>query len=201
MLCYGLTGGIGSGKSTVRAMFAERGAATFDADGIGRELLAGSAPLLERVKARFPGCVDQTGLDRKRLAAIVFSDAEARRWLEDELHPAILAEFLRRREALAQPHPAVCLLEGALLMESRTPFPLAGLIVVWAPWQSRLERLALRDGFDRTQAEARLQAQLSQAEKMARATFLIDNGGTLQNTRQQVLQVWDQLSREARGEP
>lgn len=186
MLTYGLTGGIGTGKSTIAAMFREKGVPVFDADELGRQLLR-TSNLAKQVLERFPGCADSQGrVDRQKLAEEVFSRENSRRTLEELLHPAILDEFEKQKSLVARPHPAYCLLEGAVLMESRTDFSLAGMIVVTAPVETRLERLQKRGGIDEAQLRRRMQAQLPQHEKILAATHLIDNGDGLDETRAQV---------------
>lgn len=199
MLTYGLTGGIGTGKSTVAAMFREQGVPVFDADDLGRQLLATTA-LAAQVLRRFPDCADSDGrVDRRKLADHVFNDEESRRALEDLLHPAILDEFEKQKSRVAPPQPAYCLLEGAVLLESRTDFSLAGMIVVTAPLQTRLERLKQRDGNDEEQLRRRMAAQLPQDEKIRAATHLIDNGDGLEKTRDQVEALAARLAGENGG--
>jgi len=199
MLTYGLTGGIGTGKSTVAAMFREQGVPVFDADDLGRQLLA-TAGLAAQVLRRFPDCTDSGGrVDRRKLADQVFADEESRRELEDLLHPAILEEFERQKSQVSRPQPVYCLLEGAVLLESRTDFSLAGMIVVTAPLQTRLERLKQRDGSDEEQLRRRMAAQLPQDEKVLAATYLIDNGDGLEETRSQVEALVARLAEENGG--
>ncbi len=200
MLVYGLTGGIGAGKSVVREMFAARAIPTFDADEIGRKLLEGDLALVREVLRVFPGCENSSQrLDRQALAVRVFSDAAARRRLEDLLHPAILVRFRLELERLPCPRPAFCVLEGALLGDTRTRFPLAGLIVVTAPVALRLQRACERSGADPASARARLEAQRPQAEKLARATHWIDNSGSLQDTERQFWSVLASIQKECGG--
>jgi dephospho-CoA kinase len=209
MLVYGLTGGIGSGKSTVARLFAELGAVCLDADTLGHRLLLPDRPEGRAVAARFPDCLGPDGrLDRRALGARVFADREERAWLEERLHPAIRRELDEALAGLARPRPACCLVEGAVLLESRTRFRLCGLVVVHAPRSVRLERLGVRDGLPPAALEARLAAQLSPALKALRGTLLIDNGGSLADTRARVVRAWRSLGRECalppvpeRGEP
>jgi dephospho-CoA kinase len=196
MLTYGLTGGIGTGKSTVAEMFRERGIPVFDADDLGRQLLA-TENLAAQVLERFPNCGDAQGrVDRQKLAEEVFSREESRRALEDLLHPAILDEFEKQKSRVARPQPAYCLIEGAVLIESRTDFSLAGMIVVTAPVQTRLERLKKRDGADENNLRRRMEAQMPQHEKILAATHLIDNGDGLEETRSQVATLAARLAAE-----
>jgi len=199
MLTYGLTGGIGTGKSTVAAMFREQGVPVFDADDLGRQLLA-TGSVAQRVLKLFPGCTDSHGgVDRRKLAEEVFSRDESRLALEDLLHPAILEEFEKQKRQVSRPELSYCLLEGAVLLESRTDFSLAGLIVVTAPLQTRLERLKQRDGSDEEHLRRRMAAQLPQDQKVLAATYLIDNGDGLDETRSQVEVLVARLAEENGG--
>lgn len=199
MLTYGLTGGIGTGKSTVAAMFRQRKVPVLDADDLGRQLLSGGE-LAARVLRRFPDCAAAPGrVDRGKLAERVFSDGISRKHLEDMLHPAILNEFEKLKEQVPRPRPACCLIEGAVFLESRTDFGLAGLIVVTAPLQTRLDRLEKRDGKDAGQLRRRISAQLPQHEKIQAATHVIDNAGGLESTRRRVEEVAALLQAENGG--
>jgi dephospho-CoA kinase len=204
MLTYGLTGGIGSGKSTVAAMFGEYGVPSFDADELGRQILAGDAAIGREVLGKYPDCTQSDGsIDRQKLGQIVFSDPAARSWLEDLLHPAIWSEFLTRQQRLPRPRPSACLIEGAVLLESRSRVwreaPFAGLIVVTAPTAVRIDRLRNRDGTNEEQIKARMAAQLPQHEKVLHANCVIDNGGNLDQTREQVRTAQTVLMREIGG--
>lgn len=202
MLMIGLTGGIGAGKSTVGTMFQQRGLPVLDADAIGRALTEDGTALAGRVARRFPGCArGSVSLDRDRLARHIFDDATARAWLEDLLHPAILEAVTERARAYPAPRPPCCLLEGAVLVESRTAFPLAGLVVVTAPLVLRRRRLAERDHLDEEQIERRLAAQAPEHEKILGATHLIDNGGLPDATRRRVERVHAILMQEHGGTP
>ena len=200
MLVYGLTGGIGAGKSVVREMFAASAIPTFDADEIGRKLLEADLALVREVLRMFPGCENANqSLDRQALAVRVFSDPAARRRLEDLLHPAILSRFRLELERLPRPRPVFCVLEGALLGDTRTRFPLVGLIVVTAQAALRLQRASERPGADPNSAQARLEVQRPQAEKLARATHWIDNSGSLQDTERQFRCVLASIQKECGG--
>jgi dephospho-CoA kinase len=203
MLTYGLTGGIGSGKSTVGKMFAALAVPVFDADAIGRTLLSSDTALAGAVRQRFPGCGKPNGIDRLALARQVFADDRARAALEALLHPAILEEFCLQRDALPRGPglPPYCLLEGALLGDTATPYPLAGLVLVTAPEALRRRRVATRDGLDDAGFQARRDAQRPAHEKLLMATHTIDNCGTLEDTRQRVIAVHRLLLEECGGEP
>jgi len=194
MRVVGLTGGIASGKSTVSAMFRDLGADVIDADAVARDVVAPGTPGLEEVARRFPGVVDASGrLDRAALGTRVFADAEERRALEAILHPRIRQEVARRTEALARAGVRVVLYDAALLIENGLDRGLDGVILVSAPEAAQRARLAARDGLDEDAISARLAAQMPLAEKRAHATWVVDNGGPLEETRAQVRWIWEQI--------
>jgi len=204
MLTYGLTGGIGSGKSTVAEMFREKGIPTFDADELGHELLAAGGPLAASILTRHPDCKTSSSLiDRRKLALKVFSSPDERRWLEDLLHPAIWKAFTVQRELLPRPRPPACLLEGALLVESRSHdfrmAGLAGLLVVTAPVAIRLRRLQVRDKTSREHLENRLAAQLPEHDKILAANYLVDNSKEADDTLRQVQKIYSLIIQECGG--
>jgi dephospho-CoA kinase len=196
MRVVGLTGGIASGKSTVSAMFRELGAPVIDADAVARDVVEPGTAGLAEVARRFPGVVDATGrLDRAELGRRVFADAAERRALEAILHPRIREEVARRLEALARAGATVALYDAALLIENGLHRGLDGVIVVFAPESVQRSRLAARDGLDEAAITARLAAQLPLADKRAHATWVVDNGGPLDETRAQVLKIWEEIRR------
>ena len=196
MRVVGLTGGIASGKSTVSAMFRELGAPVIDADAVARDVVEPGTAGLAEVARRFPGVVDATGrLDRVELGRRVFADATERRALEAILHPRIREEVARRLEALARAGATVALYDAALLIENGLHRGLDGVIVVFAPESVQRSRLAARDGLDEAAITARLAAQLPLADKRAHATWVVDNGGPLGETRAQVLKIWEEIRR------
>jgi len=196
MVAVALTGGIGSGKSTVAALLVQRGAALVDADAIAREVVEPGQPTLAALVDRFgPQVLDRDGrLDRPALAAAAFADDAARADLDAITHPAINDEFTRRlRDA---PRGAIVICDVPLLAESAQArgrgYPL--VIVVEAPEAVRLARLEQR-GIPRVDAERRIAAQASDAERRALATHVIDNGGDLDTLERQVDAVWADLLR------
>jgi dephospho-CoA kinase len=189
MLIYGITGGIGSGKSTVAGLIEQQGFLVFNADAIGRELLGKRSALTKKVLRNFPTVALKDGaIDRRKLGELVFADSRARETLEGLTHPAIWREFLTRIEALESP-PVVCFLEAALLADCEVPVPLAGLLLVTAPLPVRIRRVRKRDGISREQALARVRAQSSDEQKMLKATHVIDNGRSPADTKHQVEEV------------
>ena len=194
MRVVGLTGGIASGKSTVSAMFRELGAQIIDADQVARDVVEPGTRGLEEVARRFPGVVDETGrLDRAALGRRVFSDPGERRALEAILHPRIREEVARRTEALTRAGVKVVLYDAALLIENGLHRGMDGVIVVFVPEAVQRARLAARDGLDEAAVTARLAAQLPLAEKRAHATWVVDNSGSLDETRAQVRQIWEEI--------
>ncbi len=195
----GLTGGIGSGKSTVAAMLAEAGIPVVDADQLARAAVAPGTPGLEAVRARFgPGILDAGGaLDRPALGRLVFADAAARRDLEAIVHPEVArlsqAAFA---ELEAEGHPAA-VYDVPLLFETGREGEFDMTVVVSAPPAEQRARIQARDGTDAEAAQARIDAQMPLAEKVRRADLVIDNGGSLQETRRQVDELIENLKGRA----
>lgn len=203
VLVVGLTGGIGSGKSTVARMLAAKGAVVIDADELAREVVEPGTDVFRRVVERFgPDVVAPDGtLDRPALARIVFADAVARRDLERITHPAIGA-LMAERMAEQAGTDNVVVLDVPLLVESgRTG--MAGVIVVDCPEEVAVARLVAQRGMDPDDARRRMAAQASRTERLARADFVIDNSGSLDALQEQVERAWawiEGLRREAAPE-
>ena len=199
----GLTGGIGSGKSTVAGLLRTKGATVVDADEVARAVVEPGEPALAALVERFgPGILDPDGcLDRPALAAIAFADEDGRKALGEITWPAIGEEFERQiREA---PADAIVICDVPLLVESKAAAarPYMAVIVVEAPLDLRLDRLEIR-GVPRDDAERRMAAQATDDERREVATHLIDNGGELDSLARQVDEVWaDLLTREPSPEP
>ncbi|MGD0833654.1 MAG: dephospho-CoA kinase [Candidatus Dormibacteria bacterium] len=193
MLTIGLTGGIATGKSTVAAMLVARGAALVDADVIAREVVEpGSAGLAAVADAFGPEVLTQAGaLDRERLAGVVFADPESRRRLEAVTHPLIQARIATRVAEAAAAGPPLIAVDIPLLFEGgRTAgFP-DGILLVYADASTQVERLHRRDGMSTADARRRLDAQLPIEGKRIAATWVIDNSGSLEETRALVAQWW-----------
>jgi len=202
MLRIGLTGGLASGKSTVAAFFCELGAFHVDADRIAHELLAPGGGAEREVIGRFGGGIvsDNGAIDRKTLAAIVFSDPQALADLNAIVHPKVREEFARRiadHESGASP-AEVALVDAALLVESGIHRDLDALIVVACPEETQIARAVARGGLTAAEARARVAAQAPLAQKLAVADHIVDNGGSLDATKRQVRSLWDEL-RGGRG--
>jgi len=194
MLVFGLTGNIGTGKSTVARLFAERGVPVIDADQVAREVVAPGTPGLAEVVARFPAVLTASGeLDRKALADRVFADAQERAALNAILHPRIGAEVRARLDRLAARGAPIAIYEAALIVENGLHHGLDGLIVVNAPVEEQIRRLRARDGMTEEEARARIRAQLPAQEKVKAADFVIENTGATELLRAQVARVADTL--------
>lgn len=185
MLVVGLTGGIGSGKSTVSALLAERGAVIVDADAIHRENMSPGGRVHDAVLARF-GTVD-----RPTLASIVFGDPAALADLNALTHPAVGAVIAERLAEQAATDNVV-VLDIPLLVEGRNGggYPLAGVIVVDAPVDVAVRRLVEQRGMDEADARARIAAQATREQRLAAADFVVDNRGSLDDLRSEVDRCW-----------
>jgi dephospho-CoA kinase len=183
----GLTGGIGSGKSTVAKLIAERGVPVLDADQLAREVVEPGRPALAEVAAAWPEAIGPDGkVARKRLADIVFADPAQRLRLEAIMHPRIQALADERLDDLAKKGHGLAIYEASLLVESGRYKDFDGLVVVTASPETQLERVLARGGLAAAEAQARIDAQLPLLAKVRVATHLIDNDGDLDATSAQV---------------
>jgi dephospho-CoA kinase len=200
VLVIGLTGGIGSGKSTVSALLAAKGAVVVDADEVVREQQRPGTPVFDAMVERFgPGIVGAGGaLDRAAVADIVFADPQALEDLNNIVHPAVGAEIARRMEALSSTD-AVVVLDVPLLVEASRGYPLAGLLVVDVDPDIAVERLVMQRGMTEEDARSRMSRQASREERRARADVVIDNRGTPSDLARQVDAVWDWIERLRAG--
>jgi dephospho-CoA kinase len=196
----GLTGGIGSGKSTVAGLLAAKGAVIVDADLIARQVVEPGSPVLERLAERFGADVvgPDGRLDRPRLAERAFVDDASRRDLDAITHPAIGEEFLR--QVAAAPAGAVVVHDVPLLVESKNPAQYRGVIVVEAPRALRLARLESR-GIAVDDAERRMAQQATDEERRKIATWVLDNAGDLDALAAQIEKIWPELVVFAATEP
>jgi dephospho-CoA kinase len=197
MLRVGLSGGIGSGKSTVARALADRGAIVIDADAIAREVVEPGTPGLAAVVDRFgPGILDGAGrLDRPALAALVFDDAAARADLNAIVHPRVAAETARR--IAAAPADSVIVIDVPLLVEAaRSGYDV--VVIVEAPEDVRLRRLVGR-GMSPEDARRRMAAQASDAERRRVADVVLDNSGTPEALERQIDVLWAQLTAPRRA--
>lgn len=191
MRIVGVTGGIGSGKSTVARLLGARGARVQDADRVVRELYAGGE-LPAAIEAAFgPGMLDEAGaVDRAALARVAFAGEENRKALEEMVHPAVRRTILERIEAWREEgFDGVAVIDAALLIEANSPYPLDSLVVVVADPERRIERLAGR-GVPEDEARRRMAAQLSDEEKARHADHVIENSGSLEDLERAVEALW-----------
>lgn len=189
----GLSGGIGSGKSTVAKILADLGATVIDADAIARKVVEPGTSAFEAIKSQFGSEVvtDDSGLDRQALANLVFSDRDKLQVLESIVHPAVVAEVARIR---AQVSPnSVVVYDTPLLAEKGMAKDFEKVIMVTAPLTDRIDRLLAR-GLGLEDVENRIANQMSDPERIAISDFHIANDGSLADLRTQVEQVWSQLT-------
>lgn len=187
MYIVAITGGIGSGKTTVANQFAELGIEVVDADVIAREVVEPDSPALAAIAAHFgPWVIDEQGrLDRRQLRERVFSDPSAKEWLNALLHPLVRSEMLRQCANTRSPY---CLLVVPLLVENRLLNLANRVLVIDVDEETQIERTCRRDGVDRAQAEAILLAQASRTERLAAADDVLDNQHeTSEAIRQRIL--------------
>jgi len=192
MRLIGLTGGIGSGKSTVARSLMRRGAALVDADLLAREVVEPGNPALAEIVAEFgPSVLRPDGrLDRPALGAIVFADAARRARLNAITHPRVGVLMQSRvAEALASDAPLV-VVDVPLLFEGSRQSQFEGVMLVWVPAELQLRRLVERDGMGEDEARARIAAQMPIDEKRPLATWVVDNSGAPEDTEQQVDAWW-----------
>jgi dephospho-CoA kinase len=196
MLTVGLTGGIGSGKSTVAKILAELGAPSFDADKVGHDIYSPGGPAYQDVIAAFgPTIVAPDGtIDRKKLGPIVFADPAQLKRLESIVHPRM---FERMRGMVAQMRgdgvKAPIVIEAAILIEAKWQPLFDEIWLVMAPRERVIERVELERGLKREQTEARIKAQLSDDERRKHSSLVIDNSGTIEDLRAKVGVLWQEL--------
>jgi dephospho-CoA kinase len=198
VLLVGLTGGIGSGKSTVASMLEELGAVVFDADVLAREAVAPGTPGHDQVVERFGPNVLLPGgdLDREALASIVFADPAARRDLEAIVHPEVRRVFAEGCERY-DGTDAVVVFSAPLLVETGMHTAFDVLVVVSAPVETQVERLMRRRGMSEDAIRARIDAQLPLEVKAEAADVIVDNEGSLEALRGQVGRLWADLRQRA----
>ena len=194
MLTIGLTGGIGSGKSTVSEILEEKGAVVIDADRIVRELQQPGQPVFQAMVEEFgDGIVAPDGaLDRQAVADIVFDDPEALKRLNAIVHPAVGAAMAERLAALAETD-SIVVLDNPLLVECGRD-DMAALVVVDVDPELAVQRLVEHRGFSADDARARMARQASREERLAKADVVIDNSGDLESLRTQVEDLWRRVT-------
>ena len=199
MKLWGLTGGIASGKSTVSRMLIERGAHLLDADQVYHRLLLPigrqPSPLTEQINAAFPGMLQADGrLDRAKLGAQVFASPAARGVLESLTHPAVGLAVQAQLQLWRDEGVTHAIYDVPLLFEKGLEDVMDGVIVVWVPAATQVERLMQRDALSAAAAQMRLDAQLPIESKRRRARWVIDNTGSMAQTEAQVVKLWQDLA-------
>lgn len=204
MTCIlGLSGGIGSGKSTVSLLLDELGATIVDADAIVHELQAAGQPMLKEIAAVFGDEViaEDGSLDRPALGGIVFRDVQLRRQLEQIVQPPVIAEMMNRAKRAVDAGEAMVVMDIPLLFEgqktgrgSAAVMNYDATVCVWVTSEIQLERTMSRDGCDQGEASRRIAAQLPIDEKREMADHIIDNSGSPEITRQQVKALYTTLT-------
>jgi len=189
----GLTGGIASGKSTVSAILAELGAVIIDADALAREVVAKGTPGLDAVVAEFgPELLTAEGdLDRPAMGSLVFNDEGARRRLEAIVHPLVFERIIDLESHA--PAGALVVHDIPLLAESGRADTFDAVLVVHAPEDVQIERMVRDRGWTEDEARARIAAQAAAEDRLAIATHVIDNTGTLEDLRRRVTEVFEVL--------
>jgi len=194
-MILGITGGIASGKSLATAYFAELGAAVVSADELARDIVNPGSPTLQALVERFGAGILAGGvLDREALAAIVFADPASRADLERITHPAIGRLAEERLAALRRNDVPLVVYEAPLLFEAGAEGRVDRVLAVTVAPEIQLARLMARSGLEREAAAARIAAQMPQAEKAARADYVIDNSGTAEALRDAVRALYLRLA-------
>ena len=190
----GLTGGIGSGKSTVASLLKERGATVIDADAIARQVVEPGSETLAELVAEFGDRIlrDDGSLNRGELAAIAFADRIATERLNEIMHPAIKAETVRLLSAAGD--SAIVIHDMPLLLETGQQDLVDMVVVVDVPEEVQRERAVGQRGLSLDDVERRMAAQVIRSERLARADVVIDNSGPREDTARQVDALWDRLT-------
>jgi dephospho-CoA kinase len=201
MLLVGLTGGVASGKTTVAHLFEEEGAYVIDADQIAKELVQPHTTTWDELVRLFGKEIlrEDESIDRKKLAALVFSEPHQRSRLEEVLHPRIDKEIERRLEEIREKDPgAIIVIDAALLVETGAYRTLDKLIVVTSTEAQQIERLRKRTGATQEEARRIIASQMALNEKVRVADLVIENEGSLDETRRRVKEVIHALRSSAR---
>ncbi|AET69068.1 dephospho-CoA kinase [Desulfosporosinus orientis DSM 765] len=193
MLNIGLTGGIGSGKSTVARWFVKQGVPVLDADKTVHRLLQLDPVTISKLAEEFGlDILEHDGhIDRSKLGKQVFKDDDARKRLERIVHPRVIESMKEEQNALNEAGAEVCIWDVPLLFEAGFDKFVDEVWVVWVPRDVQISRVLVRDKLSREEVEARLAAQESLDEKRLRADVVIDNSGSEDQTLNQLINLWD----------
>ena len=196
MLVVGLTGGIGSGKSTVLRLFEKLGAITIDADKLAREVVKPGRPAWREIKERFGSSVfhRNSALDRKRLAKIIFRDEKGRRDLNQIIHPRVFEEEKRLLDEARKRKKKVVVVDAPLMIETGSHKWKDVLVVMSSTTDEQLRRLTSGPRrMSRKEAMSRIEAQMPLSQKLKHADFVIENRGTLAECRKNAQQVFQKI--------
>lgn len=196
MLVIGLTGGIGSGKSTVASLFEKHGTTIIDTDQLSRDLTQPNQPALQKMVDHFGADILQAdgSLNRTLLRKIIFNNETERRWLENLLHPLIRNEMERLIKSAKTPY---CIVVIPLLLETK-PNPLIDrVLVVDALEEHQLQRAHARDKTTRDEISAIIRSQISRDQRLKAANEIIENHGSLKDLEQQVVKLHEFYTKEA----
>jgi dephospho-CoA kinase len=196
LVIAGLTGGIASGKSTVSAFLEDAGAVVVDADKIARDVVQKDQPVWREIVGVFGRSIllPDGEINRILLGDIIFNDPAKKQALNQIVHPGVFSEIATRLAEIETNQPsAVVILDVPLLIESGMDCGLSDIIVVYVPESVQIQRLMTRDGVTQSQALARIRSQMPIEEKKKRATIVIDNCGSLENTRNISLRIYQKL--------
>jgi len=197
MKVIGLTGSIGSGKSTVSCFFEELGAVVIDADQVSRQVVEPGSPALKELTVAFGENIlnPDSSLNRTLVAEIVFNSDEKRELLNSIIHPMIFNEINSTIGEYREKGTEIIILEAALILEKKGLIKLIDkLIVVSIDEETQKKRLDGRGDLSKEQIDARINSQLTNNEKIKHADYIIDNNQDLVNTREQVRELWDKLT-------
>lgn len=186
MLIIGLTGGIGSGKSTVAKLFQQLGAPIIDSDEIAREVVSPGSPLLNEISKYFgPHIIDHDGLlKRRELRDLIFANNQDRIWLEQHLHPAIYDRIREKIKLIDAPY---CIIVIPLLIETNPGDLIDRILVIDSPKELQVERVRLRDNISKENVLSIIQSQVTRDERLAAANDIIDNNKDIIYLEKQVI--------------
>jgi dephospho-CoA kinase len=207
-IIVGITGGIACGKSTVTELLAEKGAISINVDRVGHQLLKRGSSVMDKLIAVFgKGILDESGdVSREKLGAIVFNDKSARERLNAIMHPPIVEQSrARARQLVAEAPTRVVLIDAPLLIEAGAQDTVDIIVVVTASTEIQLQRILDRSvaqnrPLERSEAQARIDAQMPLSEKIEYADFVIENNNTVDELRQKVGLLWQELKRKTEDE-
>jgi dephospho-CoA kinase len=201
MFVIGLTGGIGTGKSTVTHVLEEQGAAIVNADVVGHEVYQVGRPAYHEVIRAFGESVldDDKAIDRKKLGALVFGDPKELAKLNSIVHPRMKGMMRERLQELKRVGTKIAVIEAAILLEARWDDLANEIWVVSAPPEIAAERVAERSGFTREQVMERIRVQMPNDQRVKRADVVIDTSGTMEETISRTMEKWSDLQQRLPG--